>query len=89
MTSKKQKREIMKAKREAFEREMHESGMKALKDERERRQHKELDEWRDNHVKNHSIDKMIKECPHCRIKMAREAREAKEARREARRKTSS
>lgn len=52
-------------------------GEAALQQDRARRAALELQEWEDNHNKNHSWQKRIKECPHCRIEM-RAARKAAE-----------
>ncbi len=63
MATKKQKREAGLARREAFEAEMRESGLKALNAERERRDRQNRQDWQKQHDKNHF--KFVDDCPHC------------------------
>lgn len=69
MATKKQKREAAMAKHEHRMEELRRTGLEAQQKDRAHRQQKELDAWAENHRKNHSWKKRIKECPHCRIEM--------------------
>lgn len=78
MATKKQKRAAAQAKHEADMKAYREGGLQALRKDREYRAHKEREEWRKNHDKNHSWQKRIKECPLCgdEIKAARQSQPA-------------
>lgn len=65
MATKKQKRIQAIARHKAFMDEYRMSGLRALLKDKERRAQKDRDEWRENHDKNHSWKKRIKECPLC------------------------
>lgn len=69
MATKKQKRErgVAKQRQEAVE--LQRTNTLVLRKEQERRLKEELKEWEDNHSKNHSSNKLVIECPHCRIEM--------------------
>lgn len=64
MATKKQKREAGQAKREAFEAEMRESGLRALRAEQEKREREHLQVWEKRHEKHFKFDD---ECPHCDV----------------------
>lgn len=69
MATKKQKREAAIAKHEAEMAEIRQTGLTAQRKDIQHRRRQELQEWEDNHKKNHSWTKRIKECPHCRIEI--------------------
>lgn len=79
MATKKQKRAAALAKRERMLAAEREIGLKALEKDRYERDRKNREAWQENHDKNHSWKKRIKECPHCKDLMdARAARERKQ-----------
>lgn len=82
MTTKKQKRLAGRARREQFLQDEKERGLAEIRKDEERRRAKELDEWRDNHNKNHtSREKRVRECPHCCMTTASEMAEARKQKR--------
>lgn len=62
MATKKQKREAALAKREAFDREMRELGLKAQRADQEKREREHLQVWEKRHEKHYKFDD---QCPHC------------------------
>lgn len=65
MATKKQKRERGEQKRMHFMSEHRRTGLEAQRKDREHRQQKEREAWREQHDKKHSWKKRIKECPIC------------------------
>jgi hypothetical protein len=63
MATKKQKHAQAVAKREAFEAEMRESGLRAQRADQERRDRENRQAWEKQHEKKHF--KFVDECPHC------------------------
>lgn len=78
MATKKQKRQALQAKHDKFMSELKRSNQEALRKSQERREEENRRAWQDNHDKNHSWKKRIKECPHCQdaIKSQRRAIES-------------
>lgn len=69
MATRKQRHARALEKRERELAEYRRTGLEALRKDQKRRFQKELDAWEENHKKNHSWEKRIVECPHCRREM--------------------
>lgn len=63
VTTKKQKRERGEQKRTKFMAEIRQTGLQAQRKDREHREKKKREEWRDQHDKKHH--KFIDDCPLC------------------------
>lgn len=79
MATKKQKRQRGLKKHEEEMAELRRLGLEALRKDRQHRRQKELQEWEENHKKNHSWQKRIVECPHCRLEMKDAEKEMEKA----------
>ena len=65
MATKKQKRERGEQKRVHFMAEIKRTGLEAQRKDREHREKKHREAWRDQHDKKHNWKRRIKECPLC------------------------
>lgn len=77
MATKKQKREALLAKRERRLAEQRESGLKALNEDRERRQNKLRESQKEKHDKEHSWKKRAPDCVLCQDALAEQRRQEK------------
>lgn len=82
MATKKEKRAAALARHQAYFEELKNTGLKAMTRDRDHRREKDLQEWEENHTKNHSSKKVITECPHCRRYIAAQKRAEKDAKKQ-------